>query len=175
MAMEIAMLQRMSIFLGHPIYSLSIVLFAIIFTTGLGSLLSDRFRLKDGFAFAAWSGLTGSYLLFSVTWMPPLLANLEGEALVVRALVCVGFIAPAGVLMGYGFPTGMRLISAVNPKPTPWFWGINGAAGVLAASFAILCSLTFGIGANLMVAALCYWLLIPAAWTIGFSPDRDRN
>ena len=58
--------------------------------------------------------------------------------------------------MGFGFPTGMRLISAVDAKPTPWFWGINGAAGVLASSLAVLCSIAFGITATMTLAAVSY-------------------
>jgi hypothetical protein len=72
-------------------------------------------------------------------------------------------IAPAGVLMGYGFPTGMRLVSAIDQTPTPWFWGINGAASVLASTLAVACSLAFGISTTLMIGALCYLLLLPVA------------
>jgi hypothetical protein len=61
--------------------------------------------------------------------------------------------------MGFGFPTGMRLVSAIDEKPTPWFWGINGAAGVLAASVAVLTSIEFGIDTTLRVGAICYLLL----------------
>ena len=60
--------------------------------------------------------------------------------------------------MGFGFPTGMQL-SMIDKRPTPWFWGINGAAGVLAASIAVLTSIEFGIDTTLRVAAICYFLL----------------
>ena len=79
---------------------------------------------------------------------------------------------PAGLLMGYGFPTGMRFISAVDRKPTPWFWGINGAAGVLASTVAVACSIAYGIGTTLALGAACYLLLIPAALVIGFPGAR---
>ena len=76
--------------------------------------------------------------------------------------------------MGYGFPTGMRFISAVDRRPTPWFWGINGASGVLASAVAVGCSIAYGIGTTLMLGAVCYFLLIPAALIIGF-PDVPRR
>jgi hypothetical protein len=85
--------------------------------------------------------------------------------------VCVLTIAPAGWLMGFGFPTGMRLISAVDRTPTPWFWGINGAAGVLASILAVACSIAFGISTTLIIGALCYLALSPAALTIGFRAE----
>ena len=70
--------------------------------------------------------------------------------------------------MGFGFPTGMRLITAVDRKPTPWFWGINGASGVLASAAAVGCSIAYGVGTTLTLGAVCYFLLIPAALIIGF-------
>jgi SAM-dependent methyltransferase len=175
MSVEIGLLQRLSVFLGHPIYSLSIVLFSIILTTGLGSLLSDRLPLDGPQKLGAWSVLTGGYLVCLPLWLPKLLPAFDGEVLLLRALISILIIAPGGILMGWGFPTGMRLISAASPAPTPWFWGINGAAGVLASSLAVALSIAFGISATLAIGAICYWLLIPAALIIGFArqPRED--
>ena len=168
MSTEIGLLQRMSIFLGHPIYSLSIVLFSLILATGLGSILSDKFPLNNPRKFVVWSALTGGYLFSLPLWLPAVVANFDSATLLLRASVCVLLIAPAGVLMGYGFPTGMQMISSVNRTPTPWFWGINGAAGVLASTLSVACSIAFGISTTLMIGALCYLLLIPATLTLGF-------
>ena len=168
MLIEIGFLQRFSVFLGHPIYSLSIVLFSLILSTGIGSLVSDYVGIENKVRFTLWAIATGGYILAQVFWVPPLLLSLEAGSLVLRGLVSVAVILPAGVLMGYGFPTGMRFISAVDRKPTPWFWGINGASGVLASAVAVGCSIAYGIGTTLTLGALCYFLLIPAAMIIGF-------
>lgn len=74
---------------------------------------------------------------------------------------------PAGVLMGFGFPTGMRLAEAIDPRPTPWFWGMNGAGGVLGSVLAVACGISFGISTTLMVGAACSLLLVPAASILG--------
>jgi hypothetical protein len=65
--------------------------------------------------------------------------------------------------MGFGFPTGMRLVTAIDPKPTPWLWGVNGAAGVLAAGLAVACSIGFSVDVTVEVGAFCYILLLPFA------------
>lgn len=174
MLVEIGFLQRFSIFLGHPTYSLSVVLFSLILSTGLGSLISDYFRLDTPRTFAAWAVATGGYLLSQTFWVPPLLLSLESSALTMRALVAVGVILPAGLLMGFGFPTGMRFVAAVDRRPTPWFWGINGASGVLSAVVAVACSIAYGIATTLTLGAICYVLLIPAAIVIGY-PRSDRG
>ncbi|PYL99424.1 MAG: hypothetical protein DME27_01910, partial [Verrucomicrobia bacterium] len=168
---EMGLLQRLSVFLGHPIYSLSIVLFSLILTTGVGSLVSDRLPLDTRARFVLWGLATACYLSALPVCLPAVLHAAESAPLAMRAALSVAVIAPAGVLMGFGFPTGMRFINAVNPTPTPWFWGINGAAGVLASSFAIAISIAFGIYVTFYTSALCYSLLIPAGLLIGF-PQR---
>ncbi len=174
MLIEIGFLQRFSVFLGHPIYSLSIVLFSLILSTGIGSLVSDYVGIENKARFTLWAIATGGYILAQVFWVPPLLLSLDSGSLGLRGLVSVAVILPAGVLMGYGFPTGMRFISAVDRRPTPWFWGINGASGVLASAVAVGCSIAYGIGTTLTLGAVCYFLLIPAAMIIGF-PQLPRT
>ena len=159
MMTEIALLQRMSVFLGHPVYALSIVLFSLILSTGVGSLASERAPLESSGRLIAWSGLTSLYLFTLPAWLPGVLLHLESADLLIRAGLAVLVLTPAGFLMGFGFPTGMRLVSKVDRRPTPWFWGINGAAGVLAASVAVMTSISFGIDTTLRVGAICYLLL----------------
>jgi hypothetical protein len=163
MTVEIALLQRMSVFLGHPTYALSVVLFSLILWTGLGSLASERVQLAGAGTLVAWSVASAAYLFALPFWLPPLLVELDGAGLLVRAGLCVLVLAPAGFLMGFGFPTGMRLVSAIDTGPTPWFWGINGAAGVLAASVAVVTSIALSIDTTLRIGAVCYLLIAAPA------------
>ena len=163
MMVEIALLQRMTVFLGHPIYSLAVLLFSLILTTGMGSFLSEKFTLHNRARIAAWATLTGGYLVILPFVLSDLFAAFDAATLPVRIVICVLSITPAGLLLGFGFPTGMRLIASIDSRPTPWFWGINGAAGVLASITAIIVSLALGINATLIAGALCYLLLIPVS------------
>jgi len=163
MTVEIGLLQRMSIFLGHPVYSLTVLLFTLILSTGIGSFLSEQLPLGSRARLVGWATATGVYLSFLAFGLGTLFGTFNDAALGPRIALCVVLIAPAGILLGFGFPTGMRLISSIDPKPTPWFWGINGAAGVLASIGSVALSIALGITATLMVGALCYFLLIPVS------------
>jgi len=81
-----------------------------------------------------------------------------------RIAICMAAITPAGLLLGFGFPTGMRLMAAIDSRPTPRFWGITAAAGVLASISTIAVSLALGIASTLILGALWYLLLIPVSW-----------
>jgi hypothetical protein len=162
MCAEIGLIQRLSIFLGSPTYALSVVLFSLILTTGVGSLVSDRIALSTRPRFIAWSMATAAYLLALPVWLPDLLRDFESSELLARATVSLSAIAPLGLFMGFGFPTGMCLVSAIDRQPMPWFWGINGAAGVLASSLAVATGIAFGINVTFMIGGVCYALLVPA-------------
>jgi hypothetical protein len=163
MFIEIGIIQRVSLFLGHPVYGLAIGLFSIILSTGFGSLISERLILDTPQKLVGWAvSLCLLVVLLSVL-LPAMVATFEGQGLLVRALVSLAAIVPSGLLMGFGFPTGMRLVNVVDTGPTPWFWAINGAAGVLAASVAVGTSITFSITAVLWIGAACYLLLVPVA------------
>ena len=172
MMIEIGLLQRMSVFLGHPVYSLSVLLFTLILSTGIGSLVSDILPLDRRPRFLIWSLLTGAYVAALPHWLSSVFLAFDSADLLTRAILCIVTIAPAGLLLGFGFPTGMRLISAIDRRPTPWFWGVNGAAGTLASIVAVASSIAFGISTTLTVGATCYVLLIPTVLFI--APDKTE-
>jgi hypothetical protein len=67
---------------------------------------------------------------------------------------------PAGLHMGFDFPTGMRLVTRLDARLTPWLWGVNGASGVLAAGVAVACNIGFSINVTVRVGGVCYYALL---------------
>jgi hypothetical protein len=160
---EISLLQYFSVFLGHPIYAMGVCLFSLILSSGVGSLTSDRLRITSMARFAVWAILIGVYLTLLQSTLTHLFEVTTGQPLPVRIAICLVVVMPAGFLMGFAFPTGMTLVEAVDESPTPWFWGINGATGVLASVLAVVVGMAYGINVTLQLAGICYILLIPAA------------
>ncbi len=163
MFIEISLLQRLSVYLGHPAYGLSIVLFSLVLSTGIGSFICDRLPLDTARARNIWAILTALAAfaaIFAINWMT---VHFAGAGLVTRALLCVSVTLPLGCLLGFGFPTGMTLAREVSTQPTAWFWGINGAAGVTGSAIAIALNIALGLNVTMALGALCYLaLLIPA-------------
>jgi hypothetical protein len=164
MFVEIGLIQRMSLFLGHPVYGLAVALFGIILATGIGSLLSEALApLRQRFV-VGWPLLLAAYLAFLPTWLPRLMWHFETNGIVVRAGICLLGLVPCGLLMGMMFPTGMRLVERLDARPTPWLWAVNGSAGVLASGAAVLFSIQTSLDHTLWIGALCYaCLAVPAA------------
>jgi hypothetical protein len=159
MFVEISLIQRMSLFLGHPVYGLAIVLFSIILATGIGSLISERVVQLSTGSLVAWPLVLAAYLGLLPLWLGNVLDGAETGSLVERAAVSLITIVPAGVVMGFMFPTGMRLCSRIDSRTTPWLWAVNGAAGVLASGTAVLVSIETSLNVSIWVGAVGYGLL----------------
>jgi MFS family permease len=166
MLAEMALLERFSVYLGHPIYSLSVCLFSLILASGLGSLTSDRFKLNARVKLLVWGGITVAYLVAMAQILPALLESTTGQERLVRIGISVAVIMPVGFLLGFAFPTGLYLVEAVDRQPTPWFWGINGATSVLASVLGVIFSMALGINVTILFAAACYFLLIPTSFAL---------
>ncbi len=166
MLAEIALLERFGVYLGHPIYSLSVCLFSLILASGLGSLTSDRLRLNARFKLLIWGSITVVYLVGMAQIVPALLESTTGQERLVRIGISATVIMPLGFLLGFAFPTGLRLVEAVDRQPTPWFWGINGATSVLASVLAVMFSMALGINLTMLFSAVCYLLLIPTSFAL---------
>ena len=96
-------------------------------------------------------------------WFKNVFPPFAAAPLTTKIALCVAIIAPTGLLMGFGFPTGMRLVGHSDQRPAPWFWGVNGAAGVLASIFAVCSNIAFGISVTLYIGAALYMMLLPTA------------
>jgi hypothetical protein len=160
---EIALLQYFSVYLGHPVYSLGVCLFSLILASGLGSLASDWLKLNTRGKLLVWGCMVVLYLVVMECVLPSIFQSTTNRERLVRIGISLAAIMPLGFLLGFAFPTGMRLVSAIDDQPTPWFWGINGATGVLASVLGVILSISFGINVTMLISAACYLLVIPAS------------
>ncbi len=159
MLLEVAVLQRFVLLLGHPVYSLTVTLFALLLGTGLGSFLSRRVpdesvRRATLYALlaAALVGVAAALALerlvdLAIAW--PLPARIAAAA---------ALLVPVGVLLGVGLPGGMRLLDRAHPEIVAWGWGMNGAFSVIGATTAIFIAMNWGFSATLLAGALTYLL-----------------
>ncbi|MFZ1947632.1 MAG: hypothetical protein WAW06_08800 [bacterium] len=160
MFVEIALIQRLTVFLGSPMYALGVLLFTVIASAGLGSLASDRLPLtRVPWVFAYPVTIAG--VILAARFVLPLIASgLMSASMATKIPVAVVTVAPVGLLLGIGFPTGMRLVRSSRAEETPWYWALNGIFSVLCSAFAVFVSIYLGISFSFYIAAACYGLLL---------------
>jgi len=151
---EIPLMQRFILFLDQPTFAFALVLGALLFYSGLGSLVAARLPLRATFA-----GLVVA-LLAAAAGLGPLAVGhaLLGLPLWARLLVAALTLAPVGFLMGVPFPAGLQRATRRHRELVPWAWAINGCASVVSAVLATMLALEAGFTAVLLVAVLCYAL-----------------
>lgn len=156
MLVEIALLQRLILFLGHPTYSLSVVLFSLLLSGGLGSALSARWPGNSW-----WAGLFGTLIGVGMV-ASPLTGALQTADTPLRIVAAAGLLFPLGVFMGVPFPTGMGVAARRLPPVTPWLWGMNGATSVCGSVAGAAIALGSGISATFWAGVAAYLVAFAA-------------
>jgi hypothetical protein len=157
MLIEISQVQRLTIFLGHPVYSLSVVLFSLLLSSGIGSLSTARVNWSASSrpAMLRIAVLIAVLIGFGAT-TPFAVRHFDAASTPIRILVSVGTLLPLGFVMGMAFPIGMGRALNEVPEFAPWLWAVNGAASVCASVLAVVIALGGGISAAFWTGTACY-------------------
>jgi len=142
--LEIAFMQRLTLFLGHPLYAIAIVLASFLVFGGLGSGASARFGTRRAPLIVAALAVLA---LVVVRFLPLGLPD------VAKVAMSIALIAPLAFAMGMPFPLGLRRLASDD---IPWAWGINGTASVIASMLATLIAVHFGFSVLVLIAAGLY-------------------
>ncbi len=160
---EIVLIQRFVLFLGHPVYAISVILFSLLFFGGLGSYLSGRAGFHN-------RGLYQKGVLLALVLLLGLynlgfsefLQVFTGLNVPSRIALTILVLCPLGMLMGMPFPLGIAAVHSKEPRIVPWAWGVNGALSVLGSVLAAMLSIGFGFTAALFVGQAAYAVALVA-------------
>lgn len=158
MMIEIPLLQRFMLLLGYPTYALAVVLFALLLSSGTGSLISTRFAAEPRPALvrilAGIVGLAGLYVFV----IPPVITAALGASIYLRIALTVLLLAPVGVLLGMAYPLGIGVLRRFGEDLVPWAWGLNGALSVVASVLAIFIGSRYGFAFAFLTGVAAYAL-----------------
>jgi hypothetical protein len=158
--LEIAFIERLTLFLGHPLYAVAVVLSGFLVCAGLGSgfarnLIRDRIEEVPTVVAGAILTVVGLSLVY--LWLlPRFLAWALSVPDVWRVVISLVLIGPLAFAMGMPFPLGLGWVGARRPAAVPWAWGINGSASVVGAALAPLIAVHWGFNAVVLAAVVCY-------------------
>jgi len=158
MLLEMGFLQKLILYLAHPIYSAAVVIASFLVFGGLGSRLSQSWspgaRRVGTYAAGAIVCISIVYVFILDRW----LGLTQTQPVAIRFLLAAGTIAPLALAMGHMFPTGLRLVGAAEGALVPWAWAVNGFASVVATVAAPLVAMHVGFSRLTIVAVVCYAL-----------------
>ncbi|MCU0228874.1 MAG: hypothetical protein MUF01_14670 [Bryobacterales bacterium] len=164
---QVSAIQSFVLLLGHPTYSLTVIVFAMLTFSGLGSYFSTRLvgdcvrRLRLALALAAsaiavLALLAGPITTMAVSWPIPM-----------KILLTVLAIGAPAFVMGIPFPKGLQLLERLHAPSVRWAWALNAAASVLGSVGAIGLAITLGLRETMLAGCLCY---VVAAAILSYLP-----
>ena len=153
---EVGLIQKFVLFLGHPTYALTVVIFSMLISSGLGSFASRRVlgrhegRLIKALGCVALLAASVALIVASslgpLVWLP----------LQLKMALTVVIIAPLGFVMGMPFPTALRRLEEWHAPSVRWAWSLNAAASVLGSVGSLACSIYLGLVQTLIIGGLLY-------------------
>lgn len=154
--LEISLMQKLALFLGHPMYSIATVLASLLLFAGLGSHLAGRWRerARTGIL-VAFVGAAATSLIF-LAGGNALLDALLGLDLWLRIASASVIVAPFGLFLGFFFPLGLTIIERRDPRFVPWAWGINSGFTVIGSVLAIIIAMAVGFAAVVTLVVAIY-------------------
>lgn len=158
MLIEIALIQKYILFLGHPIYAMSVVLFSILILSGIGSFSTNKIN-KENITkkLKIFLMIIIFITLLNILFLPYLHKYFLGYPLLLRIVISFILIGLLGFFLGVPFPSGIKIINySKETKLIPWIWAINGTSSVLASILAIFIAIHFGYTYSLIGGGIAY-------------------
>ncbi|MCK5101106.1 MAG: hypothetical protein KAR45_23555, partial [Desulfobacteraceae bacterium] len=152
---EMPLIQKMILFLGHPVYSISVIISVLLIFSSIGSYFSDKL-FKGKYQIFISTILITLFTCIYILTMDNLFQELIALSFGPRLFIVIFLTAPLGFFMGIPFPAGLSILKEEDKFSIPWAWGVNGYFSVISILLATLFAIIFGFRSVLMIAALCY-------------------
>lgn len=161
---EIGIIQKTRLFLGHPTTATTVVLATLLIGGGVGSGLGGRIRkAKHGFIMAPLLMVIVFLALWLLLW-PVLETQFLGMSPYIRVLIVIITIIPLGLVMGIPFPLGLQEVAGWDKRQVALAWSVNGLMSVLGSIFAVALAIQFGFTYVLLIGGAAYGLAAVATY-----------
>src|SRR5258708_39762293 len=129
---EVGLIQKFVIFLVHPTYALTVVIFSMLMSSAAGSYASRRMVGTDEGRLIKALGCVAMLTALLGVIVPSLLTALVGLRLPLglKVATTVLLIAPLGFAMGMPFPVGLKRLAEWHPPSVRWAWRVNASPSV---------------------------------------------
>ena len=162
---QVALIQKFVLFLGHPTYALTVIIFSMLISSGLGSYFSRKLVGKAGdFRLSTVLIAVAAAVSLLAFLAAPIMESGVGWPLALKIAVTVGLVTPAGFLMGMPFPVGLGRLGVLYPRAVRWAWALNAAASVLGSAAAIFFAIYLGLRATILLGAALYLGAFAVVW-----------
>lgn len=161
MLLEIGFIQKFILLLGHPIFALSVILFTLLFSSGIGSYVSGGFKESD--ILSRLSFIFSLIFFFSIVYaiiLPDIISYLLPLSIEARIIMTSILLFPLGFFLGMPFPLGLRIVKNLIKGSIPLMWGVNGVMSVFGSITTVVVGLVFGFSYAIVIGGFFYLLAL---------------
>jgi hypothetical protein len=158
---QVALIQKFVLFLGHPTYALTVIIFSMLVFSGLGSFFSKRVIGDSQGRLSSLMLLIAGLIVLLALVVTPVTSSGVGLPFALKVAISVALIATPAFAMGMPFPTGLTRLERAMPSAVRWAWSINAASSVLGSAAAIFLAIYLGLQTTLTIGGAlyaCAWL-----------------
>jgi len=153
MMIEIALFQKLTLYIGQPVFTLTVLLTSLLLGTGIGSLTSSLIKNRLSTALSVAALLTAAILLTYSIFLSDIFSAIGASP----KMAAAAMLFPLGLLLGYPFPLSIRLMKQYQlEKYAGWMWGVNGIASVTGSILAMIIGIRAGFTYALLAGAFLY-------------------
>jgi hypothetical protein len=156
MLVEVALMQRFTVFLGNPMLAVAVVLGALLVASGIGSGVSRRFARPVPSITLGLVLLFGGLAVLAMPGSTQVLHRLLVLPLPARVSMTVAIVGALGIPMGMPFPYGISRLAARSGAFIPWAWSVNAMTSVIASVASYFIGMIAGYSAMIALGAVLY-------------------
>jgi hypothetical protein len=162
---EIILIQKFILYLGQPVFAVSVVLSIMLIASGLGSYVSGRFL--PGRKIHLMTLVVISIVLFIYAlFLTDVLNGTAGAPVWGKICIACVVVGLPAFFMGLPFPLGLKALSGQHDDKIAWAWGINGFFSVIATPLALIIAVEAGSFLVICLAAMAYLLALSAMYAL---------
>jgi hypothetical protein len=150
----------LSLYLGHPTYGFSVVLVALLISTGVGSLLVERVQFNR-----AKVCLVITAVLFALaTVVFPLVRGTIHLGTIPRFTIALLMVGLCGLPMGFPLALAIRALGRAGESSVAWAWAVNASASVVGSCLVMILMVFAGSQHAFVLSGLCYLIAAASAY-----------
>jgi hypothetical protein len=153
---QVALIQKFVLFLGHPTYALTVIIFSMLLASGIGSFTSRRLIRGETARLMRCLVIIAGAIVVLAAVVTPIAESGVGLPFPVKVLISVALIGPPAFAMGMPFPTALALLEKMAPNSVRWAWAINAASSVMGSAAAMFFAIYAGLETTLIIGGLLY-------------------
>ncbi len=153
---QVALIQKFVLLLGHPTYALTVIVFSMLVGSGAGSYFSRRIVAGDDARLVRVLAGVAALVTVIAFVAAPLTSTAAGYPMIAKMAITALAVAPAAFLMGMPFPSGLHRLEQRHSPSVRWAWSLNAAASVLGSAAAVVLAIYLGLRATLLIGGALY-------------------